>query len=163
MLHKPFSAILEAGLTALIGKDEQVDQNDYGASVAIDVSAPGSQPASGEILSFAFYSTEEGSGAVQTPDGYLILMDANPAVTAGDTAITAAEHVTILGIVTVESADFIVSDANGATAYIYDTPVPFHHLATLYAVWFHASATSYNDAAGDDERLRFNCWYRRDS
>jgi hypothetical protein len=165
MLNKPFSAILETGVTALIGKDEQVDQNDYGASVAITLGTSDrtDEPVSGELLAFAFFSTEEGSGAVQTPDGYLVLMDADPAVSAGDTAITSAEHLTILGIVTVESGDFVLSDANGATAYIYDTPIPFHDLATLYAVWFHSSATSYNDAAGDDERLRFNCWYRRDS
>ena len=165
MLQKPFSAILEAGVTALVGKDQQVDQNDYGASVAVALGTSDvtDEPVSGEILSFAFYSTEEGSGAVQTPEGYLVLMDANPAVSAGDTAITAAEHRTILGIVTVESDDWTISDANGATAFIHDTPVPFHDLASLYAVWFHADATSYNDAAGDDERLDFNFWYRRDS
>jgi hypothetical protein len=154
--------MLEIGVTALVGKDEQVDQNDYGASVALDVSAPGSQPTSGEILSFVFISSEEGSGSVQTPAGKLIFLDADPAVSAGDTGITTAEHLTVLGIVDVAAGDWH-SDANGATAYIYDTPVPFHHLTTVYAVWFHSDATSYNDAAGDDERLRFNAWYRRDS
>jgi hypothetical protein len=165
MLQKPFSAILEAGVTALIGKDQQVDQNDYGASVAITlgIASRTDEPVSGEILSFAFYSTEEGSGSVQTPAGYLLLFDANPAISAGDTAITAAEHRTILGIVEVEADDWVLSDANGATAYIHDCPVAFHDLSTLYAAWFHNDATSHNDAAGDDERLDFNFWYRRDS
>ena len=161
-LTKPFSAILEAGLTELVGINEQVDQNDYGGSVGISLAAPGSQPVSGEILSFAFYATEDGSGAVQDSAGYLILMDANPAVTAGDTALAAAEFVTILGVVTVEATDWH-TDANGGVAYIHDTPVPFHDLNTIYAVWFHSDATGLNDAAGDDEQLEFNFWYRRDS
>ena len=97
MLQRPFSAILEAGVTALVGINQQVDQNDYGASVeiALGVSDVTDEPVSGEILSFAFYSAEEGSGSVQTPAGKLLLLDADPAVSAGDTAITAAEHRTI--------------------------------------------------------------------
>lgn len=162
ILAKPFSHILEAAVTSLVGIDEQVDTNDYGASVAITLaSAPTNQPVSGEILSFAFFSTEEGSGAVLEPTGKLILFDADPAVAAGDTALALAEHLTILGIVELEADDWH-ADANGASAYIYDVPVAFHALNTLYAVWFHTLATSYNDAAGDDESLRFNFWYRRD-
>lgn len=161
-LVKPFSNMLEAGLTELVGIDEQVDQNDYSGSVEIDVSAPGSQPTSGEILAFAFYATEDGSGAIQDSAGKLILLDADPAVSSGDTALAAAEFVTILGVVDVAASDWHI-DANGGVAYIYDTPVPFHALTSIYAVWFHSDATSLNSAAGDDEQLEFNCWYRRDS
>jgi hypothetical protein len=158
MLVSSHHPILELGLTELIGADEKVDQNDYSGSVAITL---GAQPVSGELLAFAFYSTESGSGAVLQPTGKLMLLDADPAVASGDTALTAAEHVTVLAIVDVAAGDW-VADAAGAVAYIVDTPVVFHSLATIYAVWKHTLATSYNDAAGDDEQLRFNAWYRRD-
>ena len=158
LLTKPFANILEAGLTELVGINEKVDQNDYSGSVAVSL---GAQPVSGEILAFAFYATEDGSGAVQDSAGKLILLDADPAVASGDTALAAAEYVTILGVVEVSASDWH-TDANGGVAYIVDTPVPFHALATLYAVWFHSDATSLNDAAGDDEQLEFNFWYRRD-
>jgi hypothetical protein len=160
-LAKPFDQIREAGLTELVGKDEQVDQNDYGGSVAVSIADNG-QPVSGEILSFVFYSTEEGSGSVQTPDGVLLILDADPATSAGDTSITAAEHQTVLGKVDLETADWH-TDANGGVAMIHDVPVPFHHLTNLYLLWFHENATGLNDGAGDDEVLEVNFWYRRDS
>ena len=85
MLSQPFSPILEAGLTELVGINEEVNTNDYGASVEVDIST--TQPVSGEILAFAFYATEDGSGAVQDSAGELFIFDADPAIAAGDTAI----------------------------------------------------------------------------
>jgi hypothetical protein len=161
MLTNPRYEIAETGNKTLIGADDQVDQNDFGASVAVTL-GDGVRPVSGELLSFMFYSGETGTGAVQTPAGTLLLLDADPAVAAGDTALTLAERSTIVGHVPVEAADWI-ADANGASACILEKPIPFHNLQTLYAVWFHTGATSYNDAAGDDETLAFNAWYRRDT
>jgi hypothetical protein len=158
ILSLPFAPILEGGLTELIGINEQVDQNDYSGSVEVTLL----HAASGEILSVAFYSTEDGSGAVQEPEGWLYVFDADPAIASGDTAMTAAERVTVLGRVKVESGDW-ETDANGGLAYIYDTPIPFHHLASLFFAFKLTSATSMNSAAGDDEQLEFNFWYRRDS
>ena len=154
----PFAAVLEGGLTELVGVDEQVDQNDYSGSV--EVALGGTH--SGELLSFAFYATENGSGAVQDSAGRLIILDADPAVASGDTALAAGEWPTVLGVVQVEAGDWIM-DANRGVAYIVDTPVAFHALSTLYFVWLHEDATSLNDAAEDDELLEFNFWYRRDS
>jgi hypothetical protein len=108
------------------------------------------------------YSTEDGSGAVQTPAGWLYIFDADPTISSGDTSMSAAERVTVLGRLEVEADDWD-ADANGGTAYIYDTPVAFHSLSTLYFVFKLTSATGMNDAAGDDEQLEFNFWYRRDS
>lgn len=157
-LIQPFEEIQKGGLTELIGTDEQVDQNDYGGSVGVALA----ERASGEILSFTFYSRMTGSGSVQTPAGTLLILDADPAVSAGDTSIAAAERQTVIGQVVVAAADW-QADANGASACITGTPIPFHALETLYFVWFHEDATSYNDAGGDDEILEFNFWYRRDS
>jgi hypothetical protein len=155
---QPIGALLEGGLTELIGINEQVDQNDYCGSVGVTLAGT----YSGEILSIMLYSTEDGSGAVQTPEGYLYVFDADPSISSGDTSMTAAERVTVLGRAKVEATDWD-TDANGGTAYVYDTPIPFHALATLYFVFKLTSATSLNDGAGDDEQLEFNFWYRRDS
>ncbi len=161
MLTSPHWQIYETALTELIGADEQVDQNDYGVSAAVTL-GDGVRPCSGELLSFIFFSTETGTGAIQTPAGTLLILDADPATTAGDTSITAAERVTVVGHIPVTAADW-QSDANGASAFIYNKPVPFHNLQTLYFLWFHEDATSYNDGAGDDEVLQVKAWYRRDS
>ena len=161
MLTNPRYQIYATERTILIDTDDQVDQDDYSASEALTL-GDGVRPVSGEILSAVFFAWEEGTGAVQTPAGTLLLLSADPAVSAGDTAITAAERVTVIGHIEVAATDWI-SDANGASAFIYNQPVPFHNLQTLYAVWFHEDATSLNDGAGDDELLAVQLWYRRDT
>jgi hypothetical protein len=155
---QPFSAILEGGLTELVGINEQVDQNDYSGSIGVSLGGT----YSGEILSIGLYATEDGTGAVQDSAGILYVFDADPTITSGDTSMTAAERVTILGKIAVGALDWDV-DANGGFAYITTYPIPFHAVANLYFVWKHLDATALNDAAGDDEQLEFNFWYRRES
>jgi hypothetical protein len=155
---QPFAAILEGGLTELVGIDEQVDQGDYSGSV--DVALGGSY--SGEILAVALYATEDGTGAVQDSAGILYIFDADPTIASGDTAMSAAERVTVIGKITVAAADWDV-DANGGLAYFKDLHIPFHDLTTLYFAWKQTDATGLNDAAGDDEQLEFNFWFRRES
>ena len=58
MLAQPFDPVHEAGLTELIGADEQVDQNDYSGSVAVSLGLH----VSGEILQVTLYATETGTG-----------------------------------------------------------------------------------------------------
>ena len=157
-LTMPFEPMQQIGLTELIGINEQVDQNDYSASVAVTLGSI----QSGEILDVCLFTTEDGTGSVQSPEGWLYLFSADPSITSGATAMTAAARVTILGRIKVESADW-ETDANGGAAYIYDTPVAFPALSTLYFAFKLTSATSLNDGAGDDEQLEFNAKYRRDS
>ena len=151
---KPFDGIRELGLTELIGINEQVDQNDYSASVDIDVS-PGPQPASGVIHQIVFYQTEDSGGAILSPAGTLFVLDADPAVANGDTAITAAEWVTVIGRVKVAATDWS-TDANGSFAQPSHDPIYFHDLSTLYFTFKLTSSTSINSAAGDDEQLEMN-------
>jgi hypothetical protein len=158
LMVQPFDGMLEGGLTELVGINEEVNTDDYGGSVGVALAGT----YSGEILQFTFYATEDGTGAVQDSAGVLYVLDAGPAIAAGDTAMTAAERVTVIGHVTVNAGDW-VQDANGGSATITDQPVAFHSLSTLYFVWFHTDAVDLNDAAGDDEQLEFNFWYRRDS
>ena len=152
------SGICEIGLTELVDKDDQVDQNDFSASIAL---SPDDPPASGEFLSLALVTTELGTGAILTPSGTLIFLDADPAVAAGDTALAAAEWKTAIGFVDIAASDWI-SDANGGLVSKI-IAIPFHELTTIYAVWLHTDATSINSAAGDDEEMHINVWYRRDS
>ncbi len=156
----PLAAITETGIGELIGKNEQVDQNDFSGSLELAIGID-DIPVSGEFLSIILMTLETGSGAVQTPAGTLILFDADPAPTPGDTALTAAEWKTAIGSVDIAASDWI-SDANGSHVF-KAIAIPFHDLTSVYAVWFHTDATSLNDAAGDDEELHCNLWYRRDS
>jgi len=154
---QPFAAIKEGGVTELIGIDEQVDQNDFSAAAGVPLGAT----MSGEILNVSLFTSEDGSGAVLTPDGVLYVFDADPSISSGDTAISAAAHLTEIGHVEIEAADW-VSDANGASAH-KAVAIAFHEVATLYFAFQLTSAMSFNDAAGDDEQLEFNFWLRRDS
>ena len=107
------------------------------------------------------YATEDDAGAVFSAAGTLTLFDADPAISAGDAAVTNAEHLTIVAQFTFAAADYI-SDANGATNCQATNEV-FHGIGTLYATWFvTAGETAWNSGATDDEQLEFNLWYRRD-
>ena len=162
MLVMPMHSIQELGLTELVGINEKVDQNDYSGSVGVSVASGSSQPVSGEILSLALYATEDGTGAVQDSAGELYILDADPAVASGDTALTAVEWVTILARVKVASTDWTV-DAAGGVAYFYDLHIPFHNVKTLYFVWKQTDATGLNADAAHDEQLEMNAWYVRHS
>ena len=155
---KPFAAMLEGGLTELVGINEQVDQNDYSGSVGVSLGGT----YSGEILAVALLATEDGTGAVQDSAGILYVFDADPSIASGDTAMSAAARVTLIGKIGIGAADWDV-DANGGLAYVCNQPIPFHAVANLYFAWKHLDATALNDAAGDDEQLEFNFWYRRES
>ena len=155
---QPFAVMTEGGLTELVGINEQVDQNDYSGSIGVSLGAT----ISGEILAIALYATEDGTGAVQDSAGILYVLDADPSIASGDTSMSAAARVTVIGKIGVGAADWDV-DANGGLAYICNQPIPFHGLANLYFVWKHLDATGLNDVAGDDEQLEFNFWYKRES
>ena len=88
---QPWDGMKEGGLTELVGINEEVNTSDYGGSVSVSIAAPETGPVSGEILSFAFYATEDGSGAVQDSAGKLLILDADPAVSAGDRWVNADE------------------------------------------------------------------------
>ena len=55
---QPFAAVLETGVTELVGKDETVAQNTYSASVGVTLPGPRT---SGEILQVTLFTRETGS------------------------------------------------------------------------------------------------------
>jgi hypothetical protein len=162
MLTLPQHPIQHIGVTELVGKDERVDQNEFGAEVTVTLTLTTGRVLSGELLSFMLYATEEGSGSVQDSEGELLIFTSAPGLTAGDdgSGITAAEWQACIGRIKISASDWTVEDA-GAIAYICDKPVPFHDVQSLSFVWRHTDATSLNDAAGDDEVLDFDAWYVR--
>jgi len=155
---KPFSGILELGLTELVGINEAVAQNQFGGSVDVDVS-PGPQPSSGVIHQLAFYQTEDASGAILSVAGTLYILDADPAVVVADTDLIATEWVTVLGTVDVAATDW-KTGTTGQVAIPSHDPIWFHAVSTLYFVFRLTSATSINSAGTDDEQLEFNGWYQ---
>lgn len=142
----------------LIGDDDQVDQNDYGPSVAIDLSAPHS----GEILSILLISDETGTGALLEQDGELLFFDADPSITNGATTLTTAATAAIIGRVSVAAADWLATSASESIAFYNLQPIVFPEIKTLYAVFKNTGATSYNSAAGDQESLRLKIGLRFD-
>lgn len=157
VLSTPFAAILEGGLTELIGANESVAQNRYAASVGVSLGGT----YSGEALSILLIAQESGSGSIQAATGHLVIFDADPSIAANAAAIATGKWPTVLAVVDVASGDWH-TDANGGAAYIMVQDVPFHAVATLYFTFFLESA-AINDADEDNETLSVNFWYKRES
>lgn len=157
----PFAAVIETGITQIIGiNDAAMTQDEYSSTA--DLGLGGTY--SGEILGFILSSLESGTGAVQEGMGTIYFFDADPNTTSGDVSLAAAgaEHNTVIGIVKIAAADWD-SDASGAVCH-KTVAIPFHALATIYCVYRTTdSAALWNSAAADDERLNINMWFRRDS
>ena len=156
----PMYPIEHLGITNLVTKDEQIDQGDHSAAVSVDLA--GSQPISGELLSFMFHAAETGTGALLPSAGELLVFTADPGHASGDvgTGITAAEWQTCIGRVKVLATDW-TEESLACFAYILDQPIPFYGVTALYFVWRHTDATAINSAAGDDETLDFDATYLR--
>ena len=147
--------VVELGVTELIGINEAVSASQYSASVAVTLSGMG------QMVKVCLVATEDDSGAVFTPAGDLMVFDADPAIATDDADITNAERLTVLAVMTFLGADW-QSDANGAINCQAVTEV--YHTPSLFVVWHSATGeTQWNSAAGDDEQLEVNIWYRRDT
>lgn len=141
--------LVESASTELIGKDDTgVAASRWSKSAQIVFGGA----LQGEITSLVLTSTEEGSGAVQVPLCYIVFFDADPAITANDATITAAEWQTVIGTVTVLAADWVAVDANGSSVFKAGLQVPVRNMRSVYvAILLGAAMTTINSAAGDDE------------
>ena len=169
MLERPQSPMLEGGLTEIIDKDDaEVAAQEYSNSVEVTLDqinpTADIEYHSGEILYMNLYASELGSGAVLSTAGKMFVFDFDPSISAGEDAMAAAgaNHKLALGFVKFASTDWD-ADANGAIAR-KTCAIPFHPVKKLYFCFRpDAGETAINSAAGDDEELHFNFWYRRDS
>ena len=155
---------IETGLYTVIGADDvEVSANDFSATADVLVGATYGDAAarlvSGEIQGILLVASETGAGAVPDEPGWVYFFDIDPNTTSGDTALGLVDRQAIIGQVEFVAADWD-ADANGATAY-KSVAIPFHAIATLYVV-FRNTGAAINNAAGDDEILQINLWYRRD-
>lgn len=151
--------VKEVGVAELVGVNDNVAQNEFTNTADLTVGGGAGNPQSGLIQAVALYSTVDGTGAVIEPLGDLLFLDADPNVSAGDTALAAAEWPTVIGHVAIASGEWVV-DAAGGIAYVADLQLPFHALSTIYAVMLMTSATEINSAGGDDEQLELNVWFQ---
>lgn len=158
---RPQWQVEESGLIEIIDADDaEVAASEYSKSVEIPLGAS----VSGEILDVVLISSEAGSGAAFQNPGTLYFFDSDPTVTSGATALAAAgaDLKLAIGKVELATADW-TGDATGYVAY-KAVAIGFHEVSSLYAVFQLGSAGSaINSAAGDDEELHLNLWYRRDS
>ena len=152
---KPFSGMVEAGLTELIGVDDQVSQDQYSGSV--EVVLP--EELSGEILGVTFYST---GGLIIVESGELFFFDVDPSIAVGAAGIGAAQWPTSIGNIPVAPSDW-TADGDGAHANIKKEPVTIHSVSSLFLSYKHTGTTQWNSLSGDDELLQVNLWIRRDS
>ena len=146
-----------SAVTELVGKDEQLTDTNYSASVGVDVT-PADAGVSGEIVSVLIVLSETDAGdATFVVTGDLLIFNADPAITANSTALAAAgaEHKTLIGKVTIAAADYIGGgggDVNGGAAFV-QTAIPFEQVKTLYFSFLSSFATVLNSGATDDEVL----------
>lgn len=153
--HQPIKATASI---ELIGKDEQVAQNQYGASTSFALKTGST---SGEILSITVSQTVEDAGAILGEAGRVVFFNADPATSAGDTSLAAAEGVTIIGQVAIAAADW-VSDTNVGYACKW-TAIPFEDCENIYVAYRHEGATTINSGATDDEVVDIVVRYREDT
>ena len=156
----PLHPIRTSALLSLAGINDQIEADEYSLTADIDLG----KEVSGEILGFMLYST---GGAILTPLHDIIFLDADPNTAAGDTALTAAEHKTVIATVNTLAGQWR-ADANGGVVFrgggSIPFPIPFHALDTIYAVFKLGTAmTAINSAGGDDEEFDIRVWWRRDS
>jgi len=157
-------AITTSGVVELVGKDETLAPTNYAGSVEIPLDANGS--ASGEILGVTLIQREEGSGSLLSVDGDLIILNADPSIAANAVTLGAAAAIwqSIVGAIPIANSDWrptSTEDANGQYVHKIQA-IPFESARSLWATFFLASATTMNDAGGDDEILECILRYRRD-
>lgn len=145
------------GVFELIGVNERVDQNRYSDEVAIAIPSYLGY----EIAKIMLYSTEDGTGAVQRPNGQLFVLRADPAIAANDATLGAgAVWPTVAAKIPIAMADWSATDAGGACVdKVLAEPIHVD-AATLWFTFFNEAAGSFNDVAGDDEQLEADVWFR---
>lgn len=155
--------IFSSGTLSLIGDADVVDQNDFGASVQLNlVSGSNLSKASGRLLSFNMVSSETGDGSVLKPAGQLLVFNADPGITAGDTSLTIAIWKTVIANISVAAADWAGGTTQGAAQLYKEAIVPFSAVGSLYLSFFLTSAGGYNGTVDNNEALDILVHYSRE-
>ncbi|MCG3207332.1 MAG: hypothetical protein FOGNACKC_00932 [Anaerolineae bacterium] len=153
----PLDGVLETGLIELIGINESVSNNGFGASVAVVLSAA----YSGQIEQIILVKTP-GSGTSSKPTGKLLIFDADPTILLNASDMSVAALNAVIAVVDVQTGDWVVSVAAGEVAKL-DVAIPFHALGTFYLAFQNTSGAAINGLAGDDVAIQANIWFTRQS
>ena len=139
----------------LIGKDEQVAQDDWGEAAPFTLRP---EDSNGMVLSFVLTSrlnTTGGTGTILLPSGKLAVFSEDPGITVGDVALGVDVGGTILGTVDIATGDW-TTQAAGAWANKQELNLPFFPLKTLYFAFFWTLAGTINSATSDDEIIEMD-------
>jgi hypothetical protein len=103
------------------------------------------------------------SGAIQDSAGNVLVFDEDPAITAGDTALTIAQRRKVLADIAVSAGDWLTDSSSGHASVLLESPIYFGSTDTLklWAAWYHTDAAALNDGATDDEVLEARFWGHR--
>ena len=118
----------EIGVTSLVGINDQVAADKYTNTADMALSSN----LSGYLTRAALVASETGTGAILKSSGTLLFFDADPNVSAGDSALAAAgaEHKTAVLVKRVLTSDW-TSCSKGGTATIVLNCTAFHHMSTV--------------------------------
>jgi hypothetical protein len=148
------SKIVKIAPVELVGINEEINASDWTKSIALAL--PSDYDDHGEITHINMTMTSA-TGTLKT-QGSLVFFSADPAISAGDTAITAGEWETVLGVVPIVTADWladVTSTVGGVVSK--DTSIVFEGLSTVYAAFLVLAAeTAINSLAGDDELVKLS-------
>ncbi len=155
----PVTRVLPSDTLSLVSLSEEVNTGDWGTSVEFTLPI---EDVSGEILGITLVGRRDSAtgdtGVIPIPAGKLVVFDADPSISAGDTFLTSGIHQTIIGEVPVVAGDY-TAFGRGSVAF-FDNPLPFYGLKNLYFAWFHEDATDINDATGDNEVFELTIRFR---
>ena len=136
----------------LVGNAEVIAQNDWTEDVSLTLAI---EDVSGQILGINLTTRREATGgAILAPSGTLMVFDADPGLSTGDTALVTGVHRTVLGTVAIATGDWF-ADVGGAVVY-KPVLIPFYTLKTLYFAFFWTLAGTINSAVGDDEIIELD-------
>jgi hypothetical protein len=150
----------------LIGANDQVDANEFGASQEFDLDGDprNSGTLSAELVSVTLVSRESGTGSVIKPAVDLVFFNSDPSLSAGTTSLSPAQLAAIIGVVSIGTSSFASTlsvAAIGSKAFAL--PMISDAEGKVWIAPINRSSTSYNDAAGDDELLEAKIQFRRDN
>jgi len=163
--------IKQTGFIELVGTDEQVDQDEWGASVQVPF-APESQSICIPALILRQGFDGSATGASLSIGGFVVFFFGDPSIAVGTGvgALTRAQLNKIVGWfdIAAQGADWqnwraagAADDADIAFLQSEDDRIQVPRMAgeDLYAALLLTSATSINSAAGDDEDVYMKVIY----
>jgi len=150
----------------LIGVNDQIAQNEFGASQQIDVDGGESNEATltAEIVGITLVSRESGSGVIIKAPIDFMMFNSDPSISAGDTSLNTAQLDALVSVINITTGDYASTLTNAAVG-TKSLAHPFITDGTgkLWISPINRSATTYNSAVGDDEILSARVYIRRDN